>query len=57
MAVDSFLRYLGADLVELGTVRTEHEELGQKVWLLDGEKHKFKERYVVLYGEKFATED
>lgn len=49
-------RYLGADLVEFATIKTKHNEIGEKVWLLDYEKRNFEERYVVLVGEEFYAE-
>lgn len=39
----SCLRYLGANLAELVAVKTECDELREKVWLLKDEKHKFEE--------------
>lgn len=48
--------YLGDDLVEFATIKTKHDEIGEKVWLLDCEKRNFEERYVVLVGEKFSAE-
>lgn len=51
------LCYLGADLVDLVSINTKRDELGEKVWLLEDEKCKFKDRYIILAGEKFSSKD
>ncbi|CAI9280330.1 unnamed protein product [Lactuca saligna] len=52
----SRLHYMGADLVELAAVKSEHDELAEKVWLLEEERCNFDERYLVLSGEKIVAE-
>lgn len=48
---------MGANRAALAIVKTEHGDLGEKVWLLEDEKHKFDEHYVVLAGESFAVKN
>lgn len=50
------LRYLGVDMEKLVAVKTEHDELGEKVWLLEDAKCNFEERYAILAREKSAIE-
>lgn len=51
------LCYLGADLVDLVSINTKRDELGEKVWLLEDDKCQFKERYVILAREKGVAKD
>lgn len=55
-AVDR-LRYLGANLAKLAGVKTEYDELSEKVWLHEDDKYGFEERYVVRAGDKSTVED
>lgn len=57
MAASGRLCYLDTDLAELVVVKTECDELREKVRILKDEKYKFKERYVALVGEKSVAED
>ncbi|CAI9291660.1 unnamed protein product [Lactuca saligna] len=50
------LRYMGVDLAKVAAVKSERDELAEKVWLLEEERHKIDERYLVLSGEKTVVE-
>lgn len=50
------LRYIGADQAELALIKSECDELAERVWFLEDERCKFDERYLVLPEEKTATE-
>lgn len=56
MAATSRICYIGADLVELDVVKSEHVELTEKVWLLEEEQHKFDECCLMLSREKTVVE-
>ncbi|CAI9287898.1 unnamed protein product [Lactuca saligna] len=50
------LRYIGADVAKRAAVKSERDELVEKVWLLKEERHKFDKRYLMLSGEKTVVE-
>ncbi|CAI9276496.1 unnamed protein product [Lactuca saligna] len=56
VAAVGHLCYVGSNLVDLVAVKSKHDELVEKVWLLKEERHKFDECYLMLSGEKTIVE-
>lgn len=50
------LDYIGDNLAELVAVKSDRDELAEKVWLLEEEQSKFVEQYLVLSREKTVVE-
>ncbi|CAI9271369.1 unnamed protein product [Lactuca saligna] len=50
------LCFIGVDWAELAPIKSEYDELAEKIWLLEKERRKFNERYLVLFGEKTVDE-